>query len=45
MITTHLQKRSFGKKLGSLFEKYAEYLGGIILILLGIKILIEHLFF
>ena len=35
----------FGKKLGSLFEKYAEYLGGIILILLGIKILIEHLFF
>ena len=35
----------FGKKLGCLFEKYAEYLGGIILILLGIKILIEHLFF
>lgn len=35
----------FGKKLGSLLEKYAEYLGGIILILLGIKILIEHLFF
>ena len=35
----------FGKKLGSLFEKYAEHLGGIILILLGIKILIEHLFF
>ena len=35
----------FGKKLGSLCEKYAEYLGGIILILLGIKILIEHLFF
>ena len=35
----------FGKKLGCLFEKYAEYLGGIILILLGIRILIEHLFF
>ena len=35
----------FGKRLGSLCEKYAEYLGGIILILLGIKILIEHLFF
>ena len=35
----------FGKKLESLFEKYAEYLGGSILILLGIKILIEHLFF
>ena len=35
----------FGKKLGSLFEKYAEFLGGGILILLGLKILIEHLFF
>lgn len=35
----------FGKTLGNLFEKYAEYLGGSILILLGIKILIEHLFF
>lgn len=34
-----------GKKLGSLFQKYAEYLGGITLILLGCKILIEHLFF
>lgn len=34
-----------GKKLGSLFEKYAEFLGGGILILLGLKILIEHLFF
>ena len=35
----------FGKKLGSLFQKYAEFLGGGILILLGLKILIEHLFF
>lgn len=35
----------FGKTLGNLFEKYAEYMGGSILILLGIKILIEHLFF
>ena len=34
-----------GKTLGSMFQKYAELLGGIILILLGIKILIEHLFF
>lgn len=34
-----------GKKLGSLFQAYAERLGGIILIVLGIKILIEHLFF
>lgn len=33
-----------GKKLGSIFQKYAERLGGGILILLGIKILIEHLF-
>lgn len=35
----------FGKTLGNLFEKYAEYMGGSILILLGTKILIEHLFF
>lgn len=34
-----------GKKLGSLFQAYAERLGGIILIVLGTKILIEHLFF
>lgn len=34
-----------GKTLGSMFQKYAELLGGIILILLSIKILIEHLFF
>lgn len=34
-----------GKKLGTIFQKYAEILGGSILILLGIKILIEHLFF
>lgn len=33
-----------GKKLGSVFEKYAQRFGGSILILLGIKILIEHLF-
>lgn len=34
-----------GKRLGSLFQAYAERLGGIILIVLGVKILIEHLFF
>lgn len=34
-----------GKKLGSIFQKYAEIFGGTILIALGIKILIEHLFF
>ena len=34
-----------GKKLGSIFQKYAEYLGGCMLIFLGLKILIEHLFF
>ena len=34
-----------GKKLGTIFQKYAETLGGCILIFLGIKILIEHLFF
>lgn len=34
-----------GKRIGSIFQKYAEYLGGCLLILLGCKILIEHLFF
>lgn len=34
-----------GKKLGTIFQKYAELLGGSILLILGIKILIEHLFF
>ena len=33
-----------GNRLGDLLEKYAEILGGIILILIGIKILLEHLF-
>lgn len=34
-----------GKSLGTLFQKYAEIFGGTILLCLGIKILIEHLFF
>lgn len=34
-----------GKKVGDLFKKRAEIFGGIILILIGLKILIEHLFF
>lgn len=34
-----------GRKFGEKFKNKAEMLGGIILILLGIKILIEHLFF
>lgn len=33
-----------GNRLGDLLEKYAGILGGIILIVIGIKILIEHLF-
>lgn len=33
-----------GKKIGSLLSKNAERFGGIILILIGFKILIEHLF-
>ena len=33
-----------GKRLGSLFQKYAEIFGGIILMMIGTKILIEHLF-
>ena len=35
----------FGKKTGEKFGKNMELLGGCILILIGIKILIEHLFF
>ncbi len=34
-----------GKRVGGLFERYAEMLGGFILICLGVKILVEHLFF
>jgi len=34
-----------GKKYGKKVSKHAELIGGIILILLGIKILIEHLYF
>lgn len=33
----------FGKKLGVLFGKEVEVLGGIVLILIGLKIVIEHL--
>ncbi|ATD55600.1 manganese efflux pump MntP [Clostridium chauvoei] len=33
-----------GKKLGNLLQRYAEIIGGVILILIGTKILIEHLF-
>lgn len=33
-----------GKRLGSLFQKYAEIFGGIILMMIGAKILIELLF-
>jgi putative Mn2+ efflux pump MntP len=35
----------FGRRLGFLFEKGAQITGGIILIGLGLKILIQHLFF
>ncbi|NQT64815.1 MAG: manganese efflux pump, partial [FCB group bacterium] len=34
-----------GGKFGSLFENKIEFIGGIILIGIGLKILIEHLFF
>ncbi|MGL5085734.1 MAG: manganese efflux pump MntP family protein [Clostridium sp.] len=33
-----------GKKLGCIMQKYAEIVGGIILIIIGFSILIEHLF-
>lgn len=35
---------NFGKKLGGLFQKNAEIIGGLILIGIGVKILIEHIF-
>jgi putative Mn2+ efflux pump MntP len=34
-----------GKKIGCYLKKGAEIIGGIILILIGVKICIEHLFF
>lgn len=34
-----------GRKSGDLFKSKAELIGGIILVIMGIKILIEHLFF
>ena len=34
-----------GKKFGGIFKKYAEVIGGSILVLIGTKILVEHLFF
>ncbi|HCT63982.1 MAG TPA: manganese efflux pump MntP [Lachnospiraceae bacterium] len=34
-----------GKKLGKVFKERAELFGGIVLIVIGTKILIEHLFF
>lgn len=36
---------SLGKKLGQVFEERAELLGGIVLIVIGAKILAEHLLF
>jgi len=35
----------FGKTFGSFFKKEAEIFGGVVLFLIGLKILIEHLFF
>jgi putative Mn2+ efflux pump MntP len=35
----------FGRRIGVVFEKWAELIGGIILIGIGIKILVEHLVF
>lgn len=34
-----------GKKFGNIFKNKAEIIGGVILICIGLKILIEHLFF
>jgi len=35
----------FGKRIGSTFERRAETVGGLVLIGIGVKILVEHLFF
>ncbi len=35
----------FGKRIGMVFEKWAQIIGGIVLILIGTKILLEHIFF
>lgn len=34
-----------GKKISGVFQSYAERVGGIVLVIIGLKILIEHLFF
>lgn len=34
-----------GKKLGLMFKSYAERVGGLVLVAIGLKILIQHLFF
>lgn len=34
-----------GKKVGGIFKEKAEILGGSVLVLIGVKILLEHLFF
>lgn len=34
-----------GKKISGVFQSYAERVGGAVLIIIGLKILIEHLFF
>lgn len=33
----------FGKKIGSLFKKIAPFIGGLVLIIIGISILVEHI--
>jgi putative Mn2+ efflux pump MntP len=33
----------FGKRIGAMFEKWAQIIGGIVLTLIGTKILLEHL--
>ncbi len=34
----------FGKRIGLVFEKWAQITGGAVLILIGVKILLEHIF-
>ena len=43
-LTTFIISFAIGKKFGDLFSSKAELLGGLVLIIIGCKILIEHLF-
>ena len=45
MVSSSFYGTFIGNKFSKKLKNKAEFVGGLILILLGIKILIEHLFF